>query len=351
MAQPPDDETWRHVWEIYAAASELAPGERPAFVQQFDCAAEIRSEVLALLGTYLPEGETLPEPPLQAEPEQDASTAVFVSGERIGRYLLLSRLAHGGMGQVFAAHDTELNRLVAMKFLRADLSAGPEMVDHLKHEARALSALNHPNIVTVYEFIESGFGLGIVMEFVEGEVLSSFGNASISMGQLLRIGEQIAEALAAAHNVDIVHRDIKPDNVMLRRDGYVKVLDFGLAHNLEGGPDAIAGLAIGTLRYMSPEQALMGELTGASDIFSTGLVLYELATGIHPFEAATPLEVMHAIATRRPEPASAFGVSLPEGFSELLAAMLAKDPAQRPAAEDVAQRLRALRVTHEYTSR
>jgi Tol biopolymer transport system component len=338
MAQPASERTWQRVWEIYAAAIELPASEWEAFVHASESATEIRTKVLTLLET----GE-LEAPP---EPSREAPLA----GERIGRYVLLSALGHGGMGEVFSACDTELQRLVAIKFLKPRNSAGVPAVNDLKREARALSALNHPNIVTVHEIIESRLGLGIVMEFIEGDVLRSSTRTPLAADQLLKIGEQMAEALAAAHAVGIVHRDIKPENVMLRRDGYVKILDFGLARNVSGGRRSSAGLAIGTLRYMSPEQTRVETLTGASDVFSTGLVLYELATGIHPFDAPSALSVMHTIATQPPPSASVSNPNLPEGFSDLLSAMLARDPAVRPTAAQVGERLRAIRASHELST-
>ncbi len=245
------------------------------------------------------------------------------------------------MGRVFAARDTELDRMVAMKFLSPATLAGTP-IETLVCEAKAASALNHPNIVTIHEVIESEMGLAIVMEMVEGTALRSLIDKPFPIAQLTHLGIQASEALSEAHARGIIHRDVKPENILLRRDGYIKLLDFGLARRVDTDPTFSGSLAAGTLRYMSPEQAHGDILTPASDVFSLGVVFYELATGIHPFEAPSPFEVVYCAATLEPKPPSRLNPSLPLNFSALLLAMLDKVPERRPSARDVAATLQRI---------
>ena len=211
------------------------------------------------------------------------------SGTRIGVYEVRSMLGAGGMGEVYCGTDTRLDRPVALKILRAAEHENIERVRRFEHEARAASALNHPNIVTIYDIAESEQGRVIAMELVQGQTLRELIGQRPAIEIVTHVGRQIAQALRVAHDAGIVHRDIKPENIMVRADGYVKVLDFGVAR-LVRSTDAEATVAapaagiFGTLRYMSPEQSRGEEIAGASDIFSLGLVLYELTTGDHPFQ-------------------------------------------------------------------
>ena len=193
-------------------------------------------------------------------------------------------LGRGGMGEVWSARDLELDRPVALKFLRAHTALEMDAA-RIVREAQAASALNHPNIVTIHGVVRSEGIAAIVMELVEGSSLATLRNAPVALEKVLAIGSQIAQALAAAHAHGIVHGDIKPENIVQRHDGYIKVLDFGLAHRvIAGGMSAARAPGLGgTMRYMSPEQARGESLTPASDIFSFGLVLFELAAGRHPF--------------------------------------------------------------------
>jgi serine/threonine protein kinase len=244
------------------------------------------------------------------------------------------------MGEVYAAQDTELGRTVALKFLRADLADKNRIAEGGIREAKTASALNHPNIVTVHEVIHGESTLVIVMELVEGTNLRVLCGKRPPVDQMINLGQQIASALAAAHIHGIVHRDVKPENIMVRRDGYVKVLDFGLARQVSAdSQNSVAGLPAGTLRYMSPEQVRGATLTGASDVFSLGLVLYELLTGKHPFAADSALETAHAIATGKPRRPSAWNRFIPPMLDVTLLSMLAKDPGARPPAEHVARTL------------
>jgi eukaryotic-like serine/threonine-protein kinase len=243
----------------------------------------------------------------------------------------------GGMGRVYSAHDPDLNREVALKVIArtADASGSEAFI----REAQAASALNHPNIVTVYEVIRSGPMVAIAMELVAGISLRRFCGTAQPVGKVVRWGAQIAHALAAAHGCGIVHRDIKPDNLMLRPDGYIKVLDFGLAR--QAGADRDGELALGTLGYISPEQVLQQPITAASDIFSLGVVLYELASGTNPFRAESAGATTRLIQGLDAPPLPAQGESVPGELDRLVCVMLSKSAADRPAASEVALRLEA----------
>ncbi|MGQ0736447.1 MAG: serine/threonine-protein kinase [Acidobacteriota bacterium] len=271
----------------------------------------------------------------------------------LGPYQVLSLLGRGGMGVVYLAQDTRLGRRVAVKLLPAELTADPDRVRRFEQEARAASSLNHPNIVTIHDIGESEAGRYIAMELVDGRTLRALlAGGRPALEAVVRLGEQIARALAVAHAAGIVHRDVKPENVMVRDDGLVKVLDFGLARLTQQpqvsasmaatAPATEVGTLLGTTRYMSPEQARRDPVDGATDLFSLGLVVYELATGCHPFAADTAFDLLHNIATRAPVAPSRADPTLPTALDALLLAMLDKDPRRRPTAAEVAEVTAAL---------
>ena len=254
----------------------------------------------------------------------------------LGRYRILGPLGAGGMGQVYLAEDSSLGRKVALKVLPPEFAADPERRARLVHEARAASALNHPNIVTVHDLGEQDGVLFVAMEVVEGSTVREWASAEPrSVAQILGALRQVTKALAQAHLVGLVHRDIKPDNLMVRRDGLVKVLDFGLARSLApstaGGTATMPGTVLGTAPYMSPEQVLGQPAGPPSDVFSLGTVLYELLTGRHPFAAASAVETMHRILHDTPEPPTRVNLSLTPDFDFVLAKALSKDPSRRHA--------------------
>src|SRR5580704_5594374 len=228
-------------------------------------------------------------------------------GQTISHYRLGERLGGGGMGVVYRAHDTRLARPVALKFLPEAYAQDARALDRFQREARTASALNHPSICTIYDIDEYQGRPFLIMELIEGQTLRALANQRPPLAALAKLIGQAAKALAVAHAASIVHRDIKPENIMVRADGYVKVLDFGLARRLPTGPAAIPsgrltepGVLLGTVRYMSPEQA-RGEPAGsASDIFALGIVLYELTVGQHPFPAESHVGTLHAIMARSP---------------------------------------------------
>ena len=331
-----NDEQWQAAWRIFESACGLPVERRRAYVESA-CPPEIASEVFAMLENFERAGSQDEAPDLSSQPDPEEWPRV---GTTVGRYTITGTLGRGGMGEVYSAEDTELHRQVALKFLSPGRVGTSGTVDRLIREARAASALNHPNVVTVYEVIRSGPSVAIAMELVEGEALRTRCGMRQPVDSVALSGRQIAAALAAAHARGIVHRDIKPENVMLRSDGYVKVLDFGLAREAAGATqDSITGLPPGTLRYMSPEQALGDPATSKSDVFSLGIVLYELAAGAHPFEARSALAVAHALMTQAAAPPSKMNPAIPAAFDSLILSMLEKHPGKRPDAATVALRL------------
>ncbi|HEY1497521.1 MAG TPA: serine/threonine-protein kinase [Candidatus Solibacter sp.] len=250
------------------------------------------------------------------------------------------------MGEVYLARD-QAGRSVALKILRRHLIVNPQAVERFETEARAASALRHPNIVTVYESGKSAAGLFIAMEWIIGSTLRAIMDAGrVEIDQAINWGGQAARALSAAHSAGILHRDIKPENIMLAADGVVKILDFGLARHGEpgwpepsamGGSGTISGTLSGTLLYMPPE-ILRGETaTDASDVFSLGAVLYELAAGQHPFAGETPLDVFEAIECRQLVAVGSVRARFPLEVDRLILRMLDRNPGRRPSAKEVCE--------------
>jgi serine/threonine-protein kinase len=264
-------------------------------------------------------------------------------GTTVGSYEVLSLLGKGGMGEVYLALDARLNRRVAIKLLAAEFTVDRDRVRRLEQEAHAVSALNHPNIITIYDIGQSASGDFIATEFIEGQTLrQKITAARLGMPAALEIGVQVAAALAAAHAGGILHRDIKPENIMVRPDGLVKVLDFGLA-KFTGSSSATVdsealtsvetptrtGVVLGTAKYMSPEQARGQNLDARTDVFSLGVVLYEMLTGHAPFAGATTADIVAALLEREPLPLDRFNPEAPEELKRILAKALRKDREER----------------------
>ena len=264
------------------------------------------------------------------------------SGARLGPFEVVALLGAGGMGEVYRARDARLGREVALKVLPEEFSADSDRLARFEQEARSASALNHPHIVTVYDVGRSDTGPWIAMELVDGKTLRELLSAGpLPAKRCLSIGAQAADALAKAHAAGMVHRDLKPENLMVSKDGFVKILDFGLAKLVTPVPsdsDSIAATAInatgpgtvlGTVGYMSPEQAAGGSVDFRSDQFSFGSILYEMAAGRRPFHRMTPAETMTAIIREEPEPLSRAGPSAPPPYRWIVERCLAKDPEDR----------------------
>lgn len=269
-----------------------------------------------------------------------------ITGMTISHYRILSKIGAGGMGEVYLAEDKKLERKVAIKLLTAELTEDAERLRRFIQEAKAASALNHPNIVTIHEIGEAEVGRFTVMEFVLGRTLRAL-SKPYQIDRLLNMGVQVAKALAATHAAGITHRDIKPENIMVRDDDYVKVLDFGLARLIPAreidsqattiGDNTSPGVLLGTIAYMSPEQARGEAVRHATDIFSLGIVLYELATGHHPFKADSLIGILHSITSHSPPPPSRLQPAIPPEFDALILRMLEKTTVVRPTASEVAR--------------
>jgi predicted ATPase len=265
-------------------------------------------------------------------------------------YETLASLGRGGMGVVYKARQLSLNRLVALKFLPPESARDPVWLERFRREAVTASALNHPNICTIYDTGESGGRPFISMELVQGRTLTSLVDQRLPVQELAGLLAQAAGALAAAHATGVVHRDIKPENLMVRDDGIVKVLDFGLARRVPTAPTAgprpgtgtDPGTRVGTVLYMSPEQARAEPVGTASDIFSLGIVLYELATGAHPFPGDSWIGVLHAITDQLPRPPEHLNPEMSPDLAGLIERMLAKDARFRPPALEVEAALQKL---------
>ncbi len=255
----------------------------------------------------------------------------------------LTELGRGGMGVVYKARDARLGRFVALKFLPAEAARDPRHLERFRREARAAGALNHPAVCTLHGLGEYEGRPFLVLEWVEGRTLRALLAQRPGVATLVPLARQVAEALRVAHAAGIVHRDIKPENLMVRPDGYVKVLDFGLARLLPERPDALAppsadtdpGTLLGTVSYMSPEQARCEPVGSATDIFSLGIVLYELTTGRHPFEGLGTLGTLRAIADEHPLPPTRLNPEVHAALEGLILRMLEKDPHHRPSAAEV----------------
>ena len=263
-------------------------------------------------------------------------------GTHLGSYQILGLLGHGGMGCVYRALDFRLGREVAIKLMTEAAASNHLTMERFSREAVAASALNHPNIITVFEFVASSdHGPYLVTELIDGETLRRRLSERPSPETAISWCRQMAKALKAAHEGGIVHRDLKPDNIMVRRDGYVKILDFGIARLAPKTPQSetltvtVPGTLLGTLRYMSPEQVRGESVGAASDVFSLGLVWFELLTGSHPFGTGSPVSVIHGIASLTPVRPSRLNPAVPSALDSLILRMLEKDPCLRPTADEI----------------
>jgi len=332
-------ERWQQVKDIFEAALELGPVERPDFLRQASAGdEEISREVASLLAAHDADA-TFMETPIG---HLLGESQVLAAGQRFGQYEEISPLGEGGMGQVYLAVDTRLQRQVALKLLPSSFMHDAERVRRFGLEARAASALNHPNIVTIHEIGQTDSLHFIATEFVEGETLRErLSNTRLTLGEVLDVGIQVASALQAAHEAGIVHRDIKPENIMLRPDGIVKVLDFGVAklarqdaaevHSQKPIKSTVhtnPGMVMGTVGYMSPEQARGQEVDARADIWSLGVVLYEMVAGRGPFEGETPSHVIVSILESTPRPLSGYP-EVPTQLVRIVTKMLSKAQSER----------------------
>jgi uncharacterized protein (TIGR02996 family) len=361
-------ELWGRIERLWNAALERAQPERAAFLAEAcEGDEELRREVESLLRFDLHAEHFIESPALEVAAQAQAEAIEeSLIGRMIGHYRILSLLGEGGMSEVYLALDTSLERRVALKLLPANFTQDADRLRRFIQEAKAASALNHPNIITIHEIGATDDVHFVATEYIEGQTLRQLmAVAPLTLNRALDVTTQIANALAVAHSAGIVHRDIKPENVMVRPDGYLKVLDFGIAKLLTGGqgdgatgrqgdketrrqgegetggqkarislspPPLVspsfteAGLVLGTTPYMSPEQARGLAVDERTDIFSMGVLLYEMIAGRLPFDGATRKDIIHAITESEPPP---LGAGAPAALREVVSRALRKDRAER----------------------
>jgi eukaryotic-like serine/threonine-protein kinase len=335
-----DAERFKKIDEIFDAALELEEARRAVYLQQV-CGtdSDLRREVESLFEARNQVGNFIQTPAFaEAAKSLAEHHPISLIGHSIKHYRILSLAGAGGMGEVYLGEDTQLGRRVALKILPAQFTRDPDRIARFQRESRAASALNHPNIITIHEIGQDNNLYFIVTEFIEGDTLrKKMSQGKLNLKEAIEITLQIASALEAAHNAGIIHRDIKPENIMLRRDGYVKVLDFGLAkltekRKSEGGNGSHehhlsteTGIVMGTLSYMSPEQATGQEVDHRTDIFSLGVVFYEMVTGKNPFKREHLAATLNAILEEQPEALSSSNPDVSLDLERLMTRMLDKE--------------------------
>jgi Tol biopolymer transport system component len=337
-------ERWQQASRILETALERNPGQLAAYLDEV-CAndAELRREVESLLAASAQAGSLLDSPAMaMAAPLFVNDSVSSMLGRSIGRYKIISTLGTGGMGEVYLAHDTRLGRKIALKLLPEQFTTDKDRLRRFEQEAHAASTLSHPNVCVIHEVGETEDDRHyIAMEYVDGVTLRQhMTEGRLKLSEVLEVAVQVASGLAAAHEVGVVHRDVKPENIMLRRDGYVKVLDFGLAKlteqkvtDLTAAPGARVktdtGMVMGTSRYMSPEQVRGLAVDARADIWSLGVVIYEMVTGGAPFEGETTSDVIVSILEREPPPLAQLSPNTPAELQRIVTKALRKDREER----------------------
>ncbi|HKX84197.1 MAG TPA: protein kinase [Pyrinomonadaceae bacterium] len=335
-----DAARWKQIDELLDAALEIPEADRYQFVtERAGNDIDLRVRVLELLKAQSESDKFLNNSAMhiaaKAVADDDTVTSAFgLINKKIATYRIEKQLGAGGMGEVYLAFDEKMKRKVALKILPAEYLTNDERVKRFELEARAVSSLNHPGIVTIYD-VGNFQGVNyIATEFVEGKTLRDLMGGKFKLRNILLNSIQICDALSAAHNAGIVHRDIKPENVMIRQDGYAKILDFGLAKLTDPGQQTMRNMAattkgviIGTPAYMSPAQVTDDEIDHRTDLWSCGVVLYEFLTGRNPFKGSNRQETFEAILTRNPDASSSLNSEIPEELDRILAKLLEKDPA------------------------
>lgn len=350
----------QQITSIFHSAIEREGTERRAFLDGA-CANDeaLRREVESLIHSHENAGSLMDSPAYERDASlvDEMDQGNFV-GRTLGHYRIVRRLGGGGMGEVYLAEDTQLGRRVAVKILPHRLTADSSLVARFRQEARAASALNHANIVTIYEVGESEGTHFIATEYVEGVTLRErMSRAALTVGEVLDIAAQVAAALSKAHSAGVVHRDVKPENVMVDEEGHAKVLDFGIAKLVEQSHESATeaptvlkvetspGAVMGTAHYMSPEQArALRDVDARTDVWSLGVVLYEMLAGCLPFEGETPSDVMVAILNKEPLSLARFNREVSEGLELLVQKALEKNRDERyQTAKELLSDLRRVR--------
>ena len=349
-------EQWQKVKMVLAAALEREPGERSAYLDRVCPEPYLRQEVESLIAAHEKSDGIFLEDPAAEPPRLE-------HGARLGPYEIIALLGAGGMGAVYRAQDTKLPRQVALKLLPPSFANDAGALLRFRREAELLASLSHPNIVTIYEIGQEGQTLYIAMELVDGKVLSDvLTSGPMAIRDVFEVATQIATGLAFAHHARIVHRDLKPKNIVVRQDGLVKILDFGLSKlagptpqtRLDQTTTTLTGprTLLGTVDYMSPQQAAGLPVDFRSDQFSFGLLLYEIATGKRPFERGTAAQTLAAIIEDEPKPATSVNPEIPPALDTIIRRCLKKNPEERyVSTDDLARELRENREQAPRTAR
>jgi eukaryotic-like serine/threonine-protein kinase len=346
-----NSDRWNRIEHLYYSALELDAGDRETFLEQQSFGDDsLKDEVLSLLASADRQDSFMEEPAVPLALEVLRSETTGMVGETIARYRIVDVLGHGGMGEVYLAHDPSLNRKVALKLLPATITDNQLRVLRFQQEARAASAIAHPNVAHIYEIGEANGLHYITMEYVKGATLRELlKTRALDEAKALEVAKQVANALAAAHKAGVIHRDIKPENIVVTDDGHVKVLDFGLAKLIEGVRDETQSddtlhtqpeLLMGTSQYMSPEQIRRQPVDCRTDLWSLGVVLFELVLHRRPFAGETTSEVIVAILEHEPHVTSEL---LSAEMTAVLLKSLKKDPNDRyQSAEELLHDLRRI---------
>ncbi len=363
-----DAERWQKIKAVFDSAMEVDPAKRSDLISQA-CADDpgLLTEVGKLMASFEKAGNFIEESAAaQVASLIIGSKGALTPGQKFGHYEIISQIGVGGMGEVYLAKDGNLERRVAIKILNEEFSRNESNVQRFIQEAKAASSLNHPNILVIHEIAVSDGANYIVSEYIEGQTLREvIGEENLKPSEMLDIAIQVAGALAAAHGANIVHRDIKPENIVVRPDGYVKILDFGLAKLVQpktplvGGDDPTAkqnktaqGIVMGTVNYMSPEQAKAEKVDQRTDIFSLGVVIYEMVAGRTPFQGNSMSETFANLINTEPQPLSRYASNVPDELQRIVSKTLIKNRKDRyQTIQELHSDLKILRENLEFDQR